>query len=89
MDPRIQRRRFLGPVATGAAGLTVLRHSRSARGYWGNERLGLGLIEFLLLANVAALFGQTLKFDPLACKIVNHFEADAALRREYRAGWSS
>jgi len=46
------------------------------------------LVEFLLLANVATLFGQTLEFDPLACKIVNHPEADAALRREYRKGWS-
>ena len=46
------------------------------------------LVEFLLLANVATLFGQTLEFDPLACKITNHPEADAALRREYRKGWS-
>lgn len=46
------------------------------------------LVEFLLLANVATQFGQTLEFDPLACKITNHPEADAALRREYRQGWS-
>lgn len=46
------------------------------------------LVEFLLLANVATLFGQTLEFDPLACKITNHPEADAALRREYRKGWT-
>jgi len=46
------------------------------------------LVEFLLLANVATLFGQTLEFDPLACKITNHSEADAALRRPYRQGWS-
>jgi hypothetical protein len=46
------------------------------------------LVEFLLLANVATLVGQTLEFDPLACKVVNHAEADAALRREYRQGWS-
>jgi hypothetical protein len=46
------------------------------------------LIEFLLLANVATLFGHALEFDPLACKVVNHPEADAALRREYRQGWS-
>ncbi|MCR4414657.1 MAG: Gfo/Idh/MocA family oxidoreductase [Thermoguttaceae bacterium] len=45
------------------------------------------LVEFLLLANVATLFGETLEFDPLACKILNHREADAALRREYRKGW--
>jgi len=46
------------------------------------------LVEFLLLANVATLFGEPLEFDPLACKVVNHREADAALRREYRKGWS-
>jgi hypothetical protein len=46
------------------------------------------LVEFLLLANVATLFGQTLEFDPLACEIVNHPEADAALSRPYRRGWS-
>jgi hypothetical protein len=45
------------------------------------------LVEFLLLANVATLFGQTLEFDPLACKITNHVEADAALCRPYRPGW--
>lgn len=46
------------------------------------------LVEFLLLANVATLFGQTLEFDPIACNIVNHAEADAALRPQYRKGWS-
>jgi len=29
-----------------------------------------------------------LEFDPLACKIVNNKQANAALRREYRKGWS-
>ena len=46
------------------------------------------LVEFLLLANVATLFGRTLEFDPLACKITNDPEADAALRRGSRQGWS-
>ncbi len=46
------------------------------------------LVEFLLLANVITQFGEALEFDPLACKVVNHAEADAALRREYRQGWS-
>lgn len=46
------------------------------------------LIEILMLGNVATQFGQTLEFDPMACKIVNHAEADAALRRQYRKGWS-
>jgi hypothetical protein len=46
------------------------------------------LVEFLLLANVATQFEGHLEFDPLACKIVNHPEADTALAREYRKRWS-
>jgi len=46
------------------------------------------LVEFLLLANVATQVGQPLDFDPPACKITNHPEADALLRREYRKGWT-
>ena len=47
------------------------------------------LVEMLMLGNVATLFpGEELRFDAAACKIVNHAEADAALRRAYREGWS-
>ncbi len=46
------------------------------------------LVEFLLLANVATQFGETLEFDPLACRITNHDEANAALSRPYRNGWT-
>lgn len=46
------------------------------------------LTEFVLLGNVATLFGQRIEFDPLALKIVNVQEANEALRREYRKGWS-
>ena len=46
------------------------------------------LTEFLLLGNVATKFPGPLDFDPRGCKIVNHAEADAALRRQYREGWS-
>ncbi len=45
-------------------------------------------IELLLVGNVATLVGQTLEFDPVACKIVNNAEADALLRPKYREGWS-
>jgi predicted dehydrogenase len=45
------------------------------------------LVEFLLLANIATQFEDPFDFDPLACKIVNHPDADAALTREYRQGW--
>jgi hypothetical protein len=46
------------------------------------------LAEFVLLGNVATLVGETIEFDPLAMKIVNIPQADAALHREYRQGWS-
>lgn len=47
------------------------------------------LIEFLMLGNVATLFPEEeLVYDPVECRITNHPEANAALRREYRTGWS-
>ena len=46
------------------------------------------LTQFVLLGNVATLFGDEIRFDPLAMKIVNNSEANEALRREYRQGWS-
>lgn len=47
------------------------------------------LTEFLMLGNVATLFPQTeLEYDPIAGEIVNHAQANAALRREYRKGWA-
>ena len=45
------------------------------------------LVELLMLGNIATQFEGELEFDVLSCKIVNHQEADAALRREYREGW--
>jgi hypothetical protein len=46
------------------------------------------LAEFVLLGNVATLFGSRIEFDPVAMKIVNNSAADEALKREYRQGWS-
>jgi len=46
------------------------------------------LAELVLLANVATQFEQKIEYDPRAMKIVNSREADQALRREYRKGWS-
>jgi hypothetical protein len=46
------------------------------------------LTEFNMLGNVATQFEGKLEFDPVACKITNHPEADAALSRPYRQGWS-
>ena len=46
------------------------------------------LTEFGLLGNVATLHGQSLACDPLAMKVIDRDEANAALRRDYREGWS-
>ncbi|MDY0165111.1 MAG: Gfo/Idh/MocA family oxidoreductase [Thermoguttaceae bacterium] len=45
--------------------------------------------DFLNLGDVATQFaGETLDYDPVAGRIVNHAEADAALSYEYRQGWT-
>ncbi len=44
--------------------------------------------EWFLLANIATLFpDRALEFDPVACKIVNHEQADQMIRPPYREGW--
>jgi hypothetical protein len=53
-----------------------------------NFNYGGPLAEFVLLGNVATLFGKTIEYDPAAAKVVNSAEANAALKREYREGWS-
>ncbi len=45
-------------------------------------------MELLLLGNIASLVGETLEFDPVAGRIVNHEEADRAIRPPHREGWS-
>ncbi len=45
--------------------------------------------EFLNLGDVATQFaGDVLEYDPMAGRIANHADADAALRYEYREGWT-
>ena len=46
------------------------------------------LTEFVLLGNVATLHGKAIEYDPQAMKVLKPAEADAALRRTYRHGWS-
>ncbi len=46
------------------------------------------LAEFVLLGNISTLVGEKIEYDPAAMKIVNHDEANAAIRRQYRKGWS-
>jgi hypothetical protein len=61
---------------------------RGGKPAWANFDYADALNEFLMLGNVATQFEAKLEFDPAACKIVNHAEADALLRPEYRKGWS-
>jgi len=46
------------------------------------------LTETVLLGNVAIRAQQRIEWDPVAMKVTNVPEANAWLRREYRAGWS-
>lgn len=46
------------------------------------------LTEFVLLGNIATLFGKSIEYDPVAMEVTNFAEANEALKREYRAGWS-
>lgn len=55
---------------------------------WANFDYAAPLSEFLMLGNVATQFDGELEYDPLAGKILNHREANAALSYEYRKGWS-
>ena len=60
---------------------------RGGKPAWADFDYADALNEFLMLGNVATQFDATLEFEPIACKVVNHKEADAALRSEYRRGW--
>jgi hypothetical protein len=46
------------------------------------------LTEFVLLGNVATQFNRPIEYDPAAMQCVGDEEATAALRRDYRPGWS-
>lgn len=61
---------------------------RGGKPAWASFDYADPLNEFNMLGNVATQFEGPLEFDPLACKIVNNAEADQALRRDYRSGWS-
>ncbi len=45
-------------------------------------------MELMLLGNVASLVDAPLEYDPVACKITNHDEADRALHPDHREGWT-
>lgn len=46
------------------------------------------LAEFVLLGNISTLVGKEIEFDPIAMKITNDQTANAAIKRNYREGWS-
>jgi hypothetical protein len=46
------------------------------------------LTEFVLLGNIATQFEGAVEFDPASFQITNRDDANDALRREYRFGWS-
>ena len=61
---------------------------RGGKRPWANFDYASALNEFLMLGNVATQFADPLDFEPIGMKIINNAEADAALRCEYRQGWS-
>ena len=61
---------------------------RGGKPAWANFDFAAALTEFNMLGNVATQVDGKLEFDPVACRITNHAEADKMLRPEYREGWS-
>ena len=61
---------------------------RGGKPAWARFGYAGPLTEFNMLGNVATRYAGELEFDPVECKIVNHPEADKALRPVYRKGWS-
>ncbi len=61
---------------------------RGGKQPWANFDYASALNEFLMLGNVATQFDGKLDFEPIAMKILNNPEADAALHCEYRKGWA-
>lgn len=61
---------------------------RGGKPAWSNFDYAACLNEMLQVGNVSTLVEGPLAFDPVACRIVNNEQADTALRREYRKGWT-
>ncbi len=55
---------------------------------WANFDYAGPLTELNMLGNVATQFEDSLEYDPLAGKILNHEKANQALHAEYRQGWN-
>ncbi len=65
-----------------------LRACRGGPKAMSNFDYGAVLTEFVLLGNLATQFDRPIEYDPVAMKCLSDAAADAALRREHRAGWT-
>jgi predicted dehydrogenase len=61
---------------------------RGGKPGWSSFDYASALNEFLMLGNVSTQFEGKLEFEPIAMKVLNNTEADAALRCVYRKGWT-
>jgi predicted dehydrogenase len=62
---------------------------RGGEAPWARFEYAAPFNEFLTLGDVATRFaGEALEYDPIAGRILNHPQANQALRYEYRQGWS-
>jgi hypothetical protein len=84
----VQRERPESVAASRGPEVDFFAACRGGPPGWSNFDYAHALNEFLMLGNVATQFEGPLDFEPVAMKIVNHPAADAALRCEYRQGWS-
>jgi predicted dehydrogenase len=55
---------------------------------FSNFDIGGPMTELAQLANAAALLGQPIVYDPATGKVKSPADADEAIHRKYRAGWS-
>ena len=84
----VQRNRPETVASSRGAEMDFLAACRGGKTPWSNFDYADALNEFLMLGNVATQFDSPIEFEPVACKIVNNPDADAALSGPYRKGWS-
>ncbi len=84
----VQRERPESVAASRGPEVDFFAACRGGPPGWSNFDYAHALNEFLMLGNVATQFEGPLEFEPVAMKILDHPAADAALRCEYRRGWS-
>lgn len=65
-----------------------LQACRGGPAAMSNFDYGAVLTEFVLLGNLATQFDRAIRYDPLEMQCLGDDEANAALRREHRKGWT-